>query len=257
MRNFGKIKTIFNNLMAEGISSDIPKNKKLFKEYVDIVKVNEVIKNQFLVYNNIENKCETNESKAIEFVKYNIDKLSKYKKSEILEANKILSSIIKENGESVNDETHLSDLYENICDLIFMEENISNISDKVDKLHLVSSHILNNKSEVNESNDFVPNSMLASVSVDKFNEKYSDLTEDEKNILKIVIESDDEGKKDIIETLSKECLVLVNEHFDSESSVDVKSKLLDTKERLLEFKYNSDSFIVDINKLIDLKNNLS
>ena len=78
MQNFGKIKNAFNELLAEGLSSKNPESKLLFKKYIKAIKENEILKTQFLVISNIENKVETNREKATEFVKENLALFSKF-----------------------------------------------------------------------------------------------------------------------------------------------------------------------------------
>lgn len=77
MQNFGKIKNIFNEILAEGVASNSNTSKPLFKTYMKTLKENEILKTQFLVFDNIENKIEENEFKATEFVKANIELLKK------------------------------------------------------------------------------------------------------------------------------------------------------------------------------------
>ena len=64
MQNFGKITNAFNGVLAEGLVSKDTNNKQIFKKYIKTIKENEILKTQFLVYNNIENKIEKNEFKA-------------------------------------------------------------------------------------------------------------------------------------------------------------------------------------------------
>ena len=49
MKNFGKIKNIFNDLVSEGIAIKDTKSINLFKKYVKTIKENEILKTQFLV----------------------------------------------------------------------------------------------------------------------------------------------------------------------------------------------------------------
>jgi hypothetical protein len=43
----------------------------------------------------------------------------------------------------------------------------------------------------------------------------------------------------------------------TESSGDIKEKLLATKENLLNRSYNKETFVSDVSKIIELKNNLN
>lgn len=254
MQNFGKIKNMFNSLLVEAIVTKDDNKKKLFKEYVQAIKTNEVLKAQFLVYDNIETKVEVNEHKATEFVKANIDVLQKYSKEQILEANNKLLSKLSTN--SVNDDYELAQLHEDISTLIFAERNANNVDCIVESLTSVVDYIKENEIKEVVDTPVLPNSVVSEITVNKFNERYSDLSEDEKKVLKSIIEADETGKEEIFKNLSKECVELVDKHL-VEAEIETKEKLLMTKDRLLRLEYVAESFITDISKLIELKSDLS
>lgn len=254
MQNFGKIKNMFNSLLVEAMVTKDDNKKKLFKEYVQAIKTNEVLRAQFLVYDNIETKVEINEHKATEFVKANIDVLKKYSKEQILEANnKLLSKLT---NESVNNDYELAQLHEDISTLIFTDRNANNVDYIVESLTSVVDYIKENEIKEVVDTPVLPNSVVSEITVNKFNERYSDLSEDEKRVLKSIIEADENGKEEIFKNLSKECVELVDKHL-VEAEIETKEKLLMTKDRLLRLEYVTESFIADISKLIELKSDLS
>ncbi len=57
--NFGEIKDVYNNILAENIGTKDEGTKKLFKSYVKMISENEILRTQFLIYNSIENMVET------------------------------------------------------------------------------------------------------------------------------------------------------------------------------------------------------
>jgi hypothetical protein len=87
VQNFGKIKNAYNEILVESVVTKNKVKKDLFKSYVKIIKENEALKNQFLVYNIIENKVEINESKAKCFVDECMSIISKYDTKDILIVN--------------------------------------------------------------------------------------------------------------------------------------------------------------------------
>lgn len=96
MKNFGEIKNIFNTLLAESLVKKDKNKQKLFHSYLKLIKENEILKTQFLVYDNIENKIEGNENKIYQYIKENIELLKKFKKKDILEANEKLVKLLNE-----------------------------------------------------------------------------------------------------------------------------------------------------------------
>jgi hypothetical protein len=103
MQNFGKIKNVFNNLLIEGIVKKDKTTKQLFKKYVKSLKENEILKTQFLMFNNIENKFESDAMMANIYVSENIKLLDKFLKKDIIKANKKLVTILGDLSSRLNE----------------------------------------------------------------------------------------------------------------------------------------------------------
>ena len=256
MQNFGKIKNAFNGIFVETMVSKNDANKQLFKNYIQTIKENEILKTQFLVYDSIENKVEENDFKATLFLQENIDLLKKFSKKDITEANLTLAKpILFEQGKG-DTKYFKENLHEDIATLIFTERNTKNIDKIVEATANVINYIkANKKAEITEAIN-LPSSMLSTMMVDKYNEKYSSLDENEKQILKVLIDSNDEQKKQVYTTTIRECIDLVNEKLKT-SDLDAKDKLLRVKDKLLNDKLEiNEDFSKNISKLVELKDSL-
>ena len=252
IKNFGHIKSVYNTLLAESVMSDDKSKKELFKGYVKSIKENEIIKTQFLVYTNIEQKVESDATKAAMFVKENIDLFSKFSKKNILEANtKLVGNLLFENDVVDNKE-----LYENISTLIFTNKKPETIDAIVEATSKVVDYIVNNKAKTLTEAIELPNSMLSTMMVEKYNEKYALLDESEKKILKTLIDSTDVEKKEVYLSTIKECITLIDEELDT-ADLNAKDKLLRVKDKLLNDKQEiNEDFIKNISKLVELRSNL-
>jgi hypothetical protein len=252
-KNFGHINTLYGNILSESVISKNEASKKLFKNYLKTIREDEILKTQFLVYSNIENKVESDINKATMFVKENIDLFSKYLKKDIFEANKKLVYDLIFEQEVENEKL---DLHENIATLIFTEKTPQNIDTIVEATNKVVDYIMNNKPyEINETID-LPMSMVTTMLVEKYNQKYSILDESQKKVLKVLVESNDEERKVVYNELLTECLTLINEKLDT-SDLDTKDKLLRVKEKLLNDKQEiNEDFIKNISKLVELRDGL-
>ena len=200
VQNFGKIKNVYNEILVESVVTKNKDKKDLFKSYVKTIKENEALKNQFLVYNIIENKVEINESKAKAFVDECMNIISKYNTNDILKANnKLVENILFEKDYDYDKK----ELHENISTLLCIGKTPKNIDTIVEAKSYVLDYIMNNT--VKESNEGygLPNSVVSKIMVEKYNEKYSTLDESEKEILKTLIDSDSDKKK-LAEALLKE-----------------------------------------------------
>ena len=60
-KNFGQLKTLYNGVLAESISTGDKKRKGIFKDYIKALKENESLKTQFYIFNNIDSraKCQS------------------------------------------------------------------------------------------------------------------------------------------------------------------------------------------------------
>lgn len=253
MQNFGKITNAFNGVLAEGLVTKDANSKQMFKKYIKTIKENEALKTQFLVYNNIENKVETNEFKANLFLQENIALLNKFSKEDLMEANKKLAEPILSEGETSYPNQKL---HEDIATLIFTEKNAKTIDVIVEATANIIEYMKNNKvKEVKEAIE-LPNSMLSTIMVEKYNEKYANLDESEKEILRTLIDSDDEKKKEVYSSTIRECIDLINEKL-KESSLEAKDKLLRVKDKLLNDKQEiNEDYVKNITKLVELRSSL-
>jgi ATP-dependent protease HslVU (ClpYQ) peptidase subunit len=92
--------------------------------------------------------------------------------------------------------------------------------------------------------------------VDTYNNRYSNLDESEKLVVRTLFSSTDEEKKEVYNTLLKECVVLLDETL-KDSDLETKEKLLIVKDRLLNDRLEiMEDFNKKISKLVELRGNL-
>jgi hypothetical protein len=92
--------------------------------------------------------------------------------------------------------------------------------------------------------------------VEKYNEKYASMDESDKQVLKALIESNDEKKKEVYSLIIRECIDLIDGKLN-ESDLDAKDKLLRVKDKLLNDKQEvNEDFNKNISKLVELKKSL-
>lgn len=254
MQNFGKIKNSLNNFLAEGVVVKDEAKRQLFKKYIKTIKESEILRTQFLVFNNIENKVEKDYHLASSYVTENIKLLEKYNRSKILKENKKLLRLL--GSEKIESEYVLSNLHESITNLIFKTRTAKNIDEIVNDTFSVTNHVfLNTPKELTEGVD-LPLSMLTNILVGKYNEKYNGLTNEEKNVLRVVMSDKIDEKKELYNNTLIECTNLVDSlliNADQES----KDKLFKVKNKLSEdININESELTSKIFKLIELKQNL-
>ena len=192
MDNFGKIKNIFSEILVESILTKNDELKKMFKEYIKIVKEDKTLRLQTLAYNNLETIGSDDEKYIDAYITENIkiltslsntEKRKSIKKLEKLLENKLVGKI------KINYPAELKSLHNNIHKLTTTKYDVDNIIECRNNLNGI---ILERKIEDEHVQPLVPSKTLTKLSVRKFNEKYESLNEDEKKLVKLLSSSNNE-----------------------------------------------------------------
>jgi hypothetical protein len=162
------------------------------------------------------------------------------------------------NAKVISYDSKLEKLHEDITNLIFTKKSPKTINNITESFDGILNYIKTNEPKENISETVNPKSskLLGQLAVDAFNEKFKDVSETEKRIIKSIIESDETSREELFTTIRTECVDLFNHRLD-ESDSESKDKLLKVKDKLLRMSYNKESFINDTNKIISLKENLT
>lgn len=256
MHNFGKIKHNIYEIAADGIANNDAKKKGILKKLISTIKESKILRTQASVYQNLENRVDESDYSASEYVKENIALLQKFNIADIVKENEKFAILLE--GYEIQDSYDMETLHENIHNLITTKKTAKTLNNLVESSKVVRDHILTNThKEVIKEDSFIPNSMLNKLLTDKLNTKYESLSENEVKLIKSVLTVNESEQGEIYETARIETLTAVNKSIKESSDVVLKGKLLDVKERLLESKYNKDSFLTDIVKIINLQKNLN
>lgn len=254
MLNFGVIKESLNDILIEGILTKNPDKKHIYQKFAKKIKTNKVLREQFLVYRNIETVVEKDLSKIDLYINENISILKKFGINTIKKENKkLLSELdIKINS---NLDYNKKNLHEEICKLLSLEKTGKNLNKIVESVNVISNFIQENKPKKSLSENLVPTSVLTKVSVEKFNNRYSELTETEKKTVQLMVKGSSEDKERLLKNSINECVKIIDENYEK-SSLDVREKLLKVKSKLLNINFTNENFINDISMVMELSNNM-
>lgn len=257
MHNFGKIKHNIYEIAVDGITEKNNDKKAILKKFVKTIKESEILKTQARIYYNLENKVNESEYIATEYVKENIALLQKYNLQDIVRENKKLEVLLE--GHEVAEIYDRFELHENIHNLIVTKRSANTIDNIVESTNVIKEYIISNKQReiVSEANDYIPNSMLTKFLTEKYNDKYSNMSEVDRKLVKSIIESDEAGQESILEEVKKNALVLVNQRLSENAELELREKLLNVKERILETKYAKEDFAPTVTKIMTLTKTLS
>jgi len=254
MNNFGNIKDTFKNLVIESVIKKNDKGKKLFSKFLKTIKENETLKNQYLIYSNLQNTKFDDSIQAREFVKENISLLKKLNKEHITKGNDFFLKLLKGNEIIKENDSFYKDILFLVESEItpFNVKKVNESTNNIVKLMLEKEEV---EEVVTESIDLPP-SVLTKLAVNKFNSKYSDITESEKEIIKTVLNGSNENKEETFNKLKRECIDTIDNKLNESSDLDLKDKLLKVKDKLLNTNFSLDNFNTDISKIYDLNESI-
>ena len=256
--NFGKINAIFLQNADKLIKT--AKGKKIIKEYVTKIKESKELMKQYSIFEYIENQHYNDNLK--DYIHESINYLSSINKKKLKEENIALSNLLKENDITEKCIVENEDLYNSINTLIFSNSGIKSINERVDNINSIVEHIKKNKPTITEKKENLlsgelTNETLAFV-VNKFNNKYFEsLDEEQKKIFESITSKNETEIEQLFENNRTECITLTNNFLKESIDNDTREKLLNVKEKLLEQKFNKDTYIDDIIDFIELKETLS
>lgn len=254
MNNFGNIKDTFKNLVIESVIKKNDKGKKLFSKFLKTIKENKTLKDQYLIYSNLQNTKFDDSVEAREFVKENISLLKKLNKEHITKGNDFFLKLLK--GNEIIKEN--DSFYKDILFLVESEItpfNVKKVNESINNIIKVMLEKDETEEVVTESIDLPP-SVLTKLAVNKFNSKFSDITETEKEIIKTVLNGSNENKEETFNKLKRECIDTIDNKLNESSDLDLKDKLLKVKDKLLNTNFSLDNFNTDISKIYDLNESI-
>lgn len=256
--NFGTLKNRFANKLVESHLSNDKKGKETYKGFLNSLKENEILKSQFIIYKNLERTDFISDIEASDYLKENISVLKKYSSKNINDINlKLAQPLLLEKGLPVKQ----SKLHEAIHALITKNTTASNLNKLRESFEVVKQSLLSNVDHYDDNNKFVkegvnPNKFL-DIAVKRFNNKYSDLSEEDKLILKTLRENDEESIKGLISKLTNENIELINKNLEVHvENIDIKQKLLEVKDVVYRMKEDNDSSGEKVLKLLELRDSL-
>jgi hypothetical protein len=254
--NFGLINTIFLQNAEQLLKTK--SGKQLVKEYVNKIKGSKELTKQNSLYEYIENQVDSENIK--EYVTEAINYLSDLDKKKLKLENKELSDLLgKHNLKLIESDVKTNELHSNIDDLIFVGNSIKSINEKVDKINYVVEHIKSKKANViveNKQNFKITEDVIGYM-LSKFNEKYKEqLSPEDVKLFESLTSGNEKEQAELFEQYNGDCLKLTNDTLTEDIDSTTREKLINVKEALLEEKYNKETFVEDILKMIDLKNTL-
>lgn len=251
--NIGFINLVLSTTLKESFinESNVLENKTLTRDFFNVVKNSPLLQLEFKVFDNIENKEIENDLIATRYIDNNIKLFEVYTLDELKNERNKIKKFYNENVNNLDGER--IKLYESINNLII--ESLKNYNEiDVDTIHesftIVLNHIKKPKKNIVENViDKDINEEVIEIAIDKFNEKYKTLSEDDKDLLKKLVKSSDDEKQQLLESYKSECLMILENIDDTEITEEIQKGI----SNINEIKYSPETVDDNIIKLFELK----
>jgi hypothetical protein len=252
--NFGTIKDTYAKILIDSYINESKKEKLTYKKFIKLLSESEILKTQFVVYKNIENGYFSSEVSAVEYLKENISLFDKFKKEIIIKENNNLQKTL---GKRKLVET--KNLHVALNNLITLEKNVNTIKTLTESFEIVKNWLVTPKKieEVKKEKNNVDVDRFLEIVTKKYNDKYSNISEEEKKIVKAILSEKSKEKEITLEEIKQETIDLLSKSIkEHNNNLEVKVRLLEVKDVLYNTKFNLETFKEDILKIYDLKNSL-
>jgi hypothetical protein len=143
--------------------------------------------------------------------------------------------------------------------LITLEKNVNTIKTLTESFEIVKNWLVTPKKieEVKKEKNNVDVDRFLEIVTKKYNDKYSNISEEEKKIVKAILSEKSKEKEITLEEIKQETIDLLSKSIkEHNNNLEVKVRLLEVKDVLYNTKFNLETFKEDILKIYDLKNSL-
>lgn len=219
--NIGLFNLLISDKLNESYSNNDSNLSKIVSEYVDIVANSPILQLEMNTYNNLNEKVIESDLIASRYIDNNIRLFEMYCIDEVNTEHKKLTDLIEKYNININlsDKAELK-LISSINNLII--ETITDYDEvDVDVMHesfeYVLSHLKKPKNRSNLSIDKYINEDVIDLAINKFNDKYLSLNEQEKGLINELVGSTYDKKVDLFENYKTTIVKFLNDNRDTDS----------------------------------------
>ena len=236
MKNFGDLLDSIYKAASKEFGTNI-------KECVKVIKTDRILSDQFTVYDNLKNS-HVQEKYATNYIKENIDSLRVYTPQQIISSNGKLESLCNKLGAKVIP----SEINESISNLYFLMNTSKNVNSIHTSKVMVKENLIKNELKTKNDAPSVPIALMSKIVSKKYNQKYKDLSEADKKILKVILESK-EGEERIFEDYKEMAQNLLQKKIVDNDEASLHVNLKKTYNKVLGMNFIAESSVNDISKL--------
>jgi hypothetical protein len=253
--NIGIVNLIISNKLKDSYFNDklIEESKKIAFDFLDIIKSSPILQLEFKVFNNMENKHIENDVVATRYIDNNIKLFEVYTIQEINAAHEKLATLYKEvptfSSQIEQDKLKLYEAIDNLIRESLQDYDNINVDNIHESFTLVLNHIKTQRKSLIENIEIKPiEEDVIEIAVNKFNERYESLDENDRNLLTTLIKSNDKEKQTLLEIYKTETLTIL-ESINKDNSKDSVVKAIQKIKEMIYKQENVDDSIISLHEL--------
>ncbi len=252
MINFGIVKSQVSQLLGEHyVNNQTDTAEDVFRGYMNVVKQSPVLMSQYIVFKNLERKDILKEA-AAKYIDDNINAMKRYSREEIIAENNKLRQFSQGN---LLQESELHNAIQTLIIESVPSKRMPDVNKLYDSFLVVQESVCSGDyqtpeylNEAIENDDFTLQEVMTAASKN-FNDEYRHLTEEEKDILQVLVQENEKAQKNLLNQLKEQAIAYVN----GQENINESVKQM-TIETLRDMTYSKDSIVEDIIHLHELMN---
>ena len=241
---------IINRIVSKKISdsylntNSLNESKNVVSFFFETINNSPLLQLESKIHDNLEKKYINNDTLAKEYITNNIKLFETYTLEELNSEHNKLKGFIDETYDDIS--TEKIKLHESINTLLTESLKYGdkiNVNEMHDAFTLIFNHIKTTKINVPETIDEDVEIIddVIELAINKFNTKYANLNESDKNLIYKLINSNDKDKETILENYKSEVLTILEN--SNESGDNLNKAILKIKEMVYNLKNVDDNII--------------
>ena len=243
MKNFGDL---LDSIYSE-TSKQFGKNKKscsaILKECINTIKTDKILSDQFTIFNNLKTSV-ISEKQVNDYILENVGSIKNYKPNQIAKSNKKLEKLCERIGIKVK-KTKINESISNLCFLMNTPKNVNILHESK---NIVKENLLTNTKSEEVDTPKIPLALMSKLVSKKYNKKYSDLSESDKKLLKVILENK-EGDENLFNSFKENATELLTKKIVENDDPNLHSSLKKSYKKVCDMRYINESLINDVSKL--------
>ena len=243
MKNFGDL---LDSIYLEA-SLQFGKNKKncskIIKECISTIKTDKILSDQFTIFNNLKGSV-ISESRVNDYILENTESLKSHNPTQVIKSNRKLENLCEKFDIGIK-KNKLNESIDNLC---FLQGTPKNINTLHESKNIVKENLLSNKEVVSQDTPKIPLALMSKLVSKKYNKKYSDLSESDKKLLKIILENK-EGDEKLFNSFKENATELLKKKIVENVDSTLHTNLKRSYKKVCDMSYINENLLNDVSKL--------